>query len=393
MKIQCKKCKTQYSYSDEKKKYFPCPNCGSLVVSDEINKELETKQKEVSKENIDQLLKEERKLLDIAKSHLKEAGKYIPFLIAVLRSSVIAVSAKATAFAALAYVLSPIDLIPDFVPGIGFLDDIAVVMTAISLLLTSASVKNLYNKMFKEKRLLNSHTLLYYFMENDSMIEYNLEFSMDTTLWIIKYSDIGTYNVKAINNKILKPNVLYLAHPFYHKILVPYEEYDKIILEERMNEMFRILQALGAKKMSYLKEDYEYKHTKGKSYAEILIEIDKEESKIDKSKTNEKQTDGTAPISGEEAVCERETEEKALNVFWNSIHVTKQVYKGRRKFPEPSTFSTKVFAELTWYFYDEINRLSIEDFLESNQMKSFSDSFSYQMTTVYNGKLNLNMKL
>ena len=41
--------------------------------------------------------------------------------------------AKAIAFCTVAYVLSPIDLIPDFIPVLGYLDDIIIVPAGIAL--------------------------------------------------------------------------------------------------------------------------------------------------------------------------------------------------------------------------------------------------------------------
>ena len=42
-------------------------------------------------------------------------------------------TAKALLVAALAYVLLPLDLVSDFIPVLGWLDDLAVVMLAITL--------------------------------------------------------------------------------------------------------------------------------------------------------------------------------------------------------------------------------------------------------------------
>jgi uncharacterized membrane protein YkvA (DUF1232 family) len=47
-------------------------------------------------------------------------------------------TAKAVAAAAVAYVASPVDLIPDFIPGAGQLDDVVIVARAIRFLFRSA---------------------------------------------------------------------------------------------------------------------------------------------------------------------------------------------------------------------------------------------------------------
>ncbi len=46
--------------------------------------------------------------------------------------------AKATAAAAALYVASPIDLLPDVVPGVGGVDDLAAVLFAVRRLVTAA---------------------------------------------------------------------------------------------------------------------------------------------------------------------------------------------------------------------------------------------------------------
>ncbi|HSJ72281.1 MAG TPA: YkvA family protein [Acidimicrobiia bacterium] len=45
---------------------------------------------------------------------------------------------RALVVAALAYVISPVDLIPDFVPGLGRLDDVVLVAVAIDRMLSGA---------------------------------------------------------------------------------------------------------------------------------------------------------------------------------------------------------------------------------------------------------------
>ena len=60
--------------------------------------------------------------------------------------------AKALAFALLAYALSPIDLIPDFIPVIGYLDDLVIVPLGIVLV-----VKLVPPDLMNEFRTLASH--------------------------------------------------------------------------------------------------------------------------------------------------------------------------------------------------------------------------------------------
>jgi uncharacterized membrane protein YkvA (DUF1232 family) len=59
--------------------------------------------------------------------------------------------AKRVIYAALAYFIVPLDLIPDFVPGVGYLDDLGSLTVA--LLLVSAYVSPAVKKQAREKTM------------------------------------------------------------------------------------------------------------------------------------------------------------------------------------------------------------------------------------------------
>jgi len=61
-------------------------------------------------------------------------------------------SAKLVAIAVLAYVLSPIDLIPDFIPVLGQLDDLVIVPLGIALV-TRLTPKPLWEAQLREAEL------------------------------------------------------------------------------------------------------------------------------------------------------------------------------------------------------------------------------------------------
>lgn len=82
---------------------------------------------------------EVRNLAQEARERAEKSGMVEGFLTDVVKLAKAAMSsdtpgwAKAAAVGALAYVVLPIDLIPDFLPG-GFLDDAAVVASALTML-------------------------------------------------------------------------------------------------------------------------------------------------------------------------------------------------------------------------------------------------------------------
>lgn len=78
-------------------------------------------------------MRETRMLLERAKQWARLLKRDVVALWIAARDSRTPWYAKATAAAVAAYALSPIDLIPDFIPIIGYLDDLLIVPVGISL--------------------------------------------------------------------------------------------------------------------------------------------------------------------------------------------------------------------------------------------------------------------
>ncbi len=67
------------------------------------------------------------------KERAKQLQKDIPAVLLALKDAETPVAAKVLALLAVGYALSPIDLIPDFIPVIGYLDDIILLPALIAL--------------------------------------------------------------------------------------------------------------------------------------------------------------------------------------------------------------------------------------------------------------------
>ena len=67
------------------------------------------------------------------KDRAKQLKADIPALVLSLRSRDTPVGAKILAGITVAYALSPIDLIPDFIPVLGYLDDLIILPALIAL--------------------------------------------------------------------------------------------------------------------------------------------------------------------------------------------------------------------------------------------------------------------
>ncbi|PKD21522.1 hypothetical protein APR41_00610 [Salegentibacter salinarum] len=114
----------------------------SKIDKETIRKEHKKRQDDFEEEDIDDVLEDE----DAIKSKFENKGKLQRYLDdAVILFSLLKDYAKgnyrevpfnviAAIGGALLYVLSPIDLIPDFIPIIGYLDDAAVVAFCLNLI-------------------------------------------------------------------------------------------------------------------------------------------------------------------------------------------------------------------------------------------------------------------
>ena len=67
------------------------------------------------------------------KQRYKQLKQNIPAIYLVMKSSEIPILAKILAFLTIAYALSPIDLIPDFIPVLGYLGDLVILPMLIVL--------------------------------------------------------------------------------------------------------------------------------------------------------------------------------------------------------------------------------------------------------------------
>jgi len=102
-------------------------------------------------EQIRRATKDEKRLLSDTWALLRRVGRKLPFAEDVLAAYYCALDpstdrrVKLTILAALAYFVMPFDVLPDFLPIIGFTDDAAVIATAI------ASVANAIRPDHREK--------------------------------------------------------------------------------------------------------------------------------------------------------------------------------------------------------------------------------------------------
>ena len=67
------------------------------------------------------------------KERAKKLKQDIPAIFLALKDAETPITAKILAFATVAYALSPVDFIPDFIPVLGYLDDVILLPAMIAL--------------------------------------------------------------------------------------------------------------------------------------------------------------------------------------------------------------------------------------------------------------------
>lgn len=87
---------------------------------------------------LDETPVEKRETKEIARDAILLIPNVVKLLVRIVRDPRVSVRRKSFAVAALIYVVSPIDLIPDFVVGLGQLDDLVVVAIALNHLVAGA---------------------------------------------------------------------------------------------------------------------------------------------------------------------------------------------------------------------------------------------------------------
>ncbi|MEG2059147.1 MAG: YkvA family protein [Lachnospiraceae bacterium] len=87
------------------------------------------------------------------KERAKELKQNIPFIFAAIHHPHTPWYAKALAGITIGYALSPIDLIPDFIPILGYLDDI-IILPALIALVIHLIPKEVFQECRNEKKKL-----------------------------------------------------------------------------------------------------------------------------------------------------------------------------------------------------------------------------------------------
>lgn len=237
---------------------YICPNCGGTLTPVDVkcDKQLDQYIENMDSEKIEEVKKKLSKLDEFLKKPLiKDIADNVKKLADVFKTSENN-TAKVIAGAALLYLFSPIDFIPDIIPIIGFADDVAVIMLAMSKI--SQLVKDVdenYNINKKLKYQLSKQ--LFRVVSHESDYVYNYTENKDVRIWTLSASDAKKFNYRMLDSSIIKPQEVYIKHPYLLNVLVPVNNYDSILAESMIKEQLSLSSMLGAKTTSFKVKHYE----------------------------------------------------------------------------------------------------------------------------------------
>lgn len=239
----------------DKKDYYICPNCGSYMfdemIIEEVMEELNKNNGNISEEKIQEIIKNEKSLFEKAGSvSLRKFKDKISAMYKMLKDPSASPVNKVIAAIALLYIINPIDIIPDIIPGLGYLDDIAMILIAVGML--GSAIKKYMDKQ-DDKPMSQGIVYAVY----DSPVNIKRKYVEKDRMRILSLvpGEMSKYNLRIINGSMVQPNTLYLSHPFFYKELISAESYDQMIIDSIFEEEMSLFAALGAKRIEYTRED------------------------------------------------------------------------------------------------------------------------------------------
>lgn len=238
---------------------YSCPNCGNILLPKE------KKYQDIFESNIKEIKDEDKTigeaikkipLVEIAIKNKQFDGviEIIKNMISLITNPSTDIKVKVIIAVALLYIVSPIDIIPDLIPGLGLMDDIAMVLLAANMIGSLNDSFNTFKIRLKQKT--HSNTLIYA-VENDNVgREYNYSEENGKRIWKLNAGEVKKYNLKLIENSLIKAPEKYIDHPYLDKTLVPLNYADETLLKHNLEEQRNIARMLGAKTIKFsIKED------------------------------------------------------------------------------------------------------------------------------------------
>ncbi|AGB40844.1 hypothetical protein Halha_0878 [Halobacteroides halobius DSM 5150] len=260
MIFQCVDCDFQLDLLEQK--YYLCPNCGSKMYQKKVLNKLqvgnkgvkavlEQYQKRVDKDKLEELIAKENKITKKAnKAGLRKVKDYIKALFSLVKNNGASNYNKTIAGGALLYLLNPMDFIPDFILGFGLMDDLVIIMIAVSIIGTDL------NKYLTTDSTL-SNNLFYLIQPKSDYINNQYTEQEGVRVLYLHPDQLDEFGLQILNNNLIQTSKLYVGHPYFYKILIPCDRFDQYISNDLIDEEISLLAALGAKKVKYQVHNFE----------------------------------------------------------------------------------------------------------------------------------------
>jgi len=253
--------------SYKKNQLIHCPHCNSKMLAElQYNsiRHLFDRADHVSDNDVQKVLDEKEKILHMsANGLLKEFQNYVQAFYKLLIDPDALRVHKAITVIALLYLISPIDLIPDFIPGAGHLDDLAVILTAVSLIGKIAIAAYLEtNKALEKQKQADDELLLQGQLQKLPLILKIAESKRNTEIceyiendqvryWQVSQNLLNKYNIKTADNKICRFDALYIRHPYLKNQLLELDGFDDYIVKQKREEYKILASSLGAQSIVF----------------------------------------------------------------------------------------------------------------------------------------------
>lgn len=235
-------------------KSYNCPFCGSLLIpeNNELQERLEKDIAKVNDKKIEKAINNIDKINKLIKNpQLESATDIVKKMIEILLDKDAQFKSKAIITAALLYLVSPVDLIPDAIPLVGYLDDLGILMLAASMIFTQAdeSVQK-YNLDVKHRYQVGP--IIYSVVNNHINSDYNYLEEKGRRIVLLSVDDVKRHNFKVVNDTLIKAPEQYIIHPYLSNTLVPLNRYDNILSDHLIREQANIAKMLGAKRIEFV---------------------------------------------------------------------------------------------------------------------------------------------
>lgn len=347
MGVKCKNCNVDFRF--KKSKIFKCPNCGADVNNlsstklNEYKEKFKKLSKNIDEKKINKLVNDENKIMKtIEKLGLGKLMKQMNTFLEVIKNPDTPLEKKIIAATVIIYIINPINLYSSMIPIIGQIDDYIVIFIGLALLNINSDVN-----------LVEDKPLIYEICPPNENIEYNYFEKNKFRIWKINSDMLSDYNLIGMNNKLIKNQGIYMAHPYLSRIIIPYDCYDKEILNDKLSEDIDLFIALGAERIKVITYDYDTTSSK--------INIEEAANTVQQN-------------------IDMQLEAKVKNV--NCKKTEKIIKCGQSK------YDVKIIDKLLWYFTNE------SEFNDIINQRIINDVTEIEFNTEVKSKkfLDLNMK-